>query len=91
MESPTGPVRVAFASRELAAVIVAFLGAAAGVFLLPDTQLTPDLVGSLPRHPVLVYRTYADYKGATTNAPYFQWAQHTIDFDFAAALGRGGA
>jgi hypothetical protein len=45
-------------------------------------------VGSLARHRVLIYRTADDYNDATSDAPDFPWAEHMIDFDFAAALAR---
>jgi len=79
---------VAFGSRDLAAAVVGLYGREPNVWLVPEHQLTHELVGSLTRHRVLVYRTADDYCDATANAPGFPWAERMIDFDFAAALAR---
>lgn len=86
IETPSGPAFMAFGSQELAGAVVALLGTAEGVFLLPETRLVPELVPSPTRHPVLVFRTYDDYDGAMRNAPDFPWAERIIDYDFAAAV-----
>jgi hypothetical protein len=88
VKNPIGRAFVAFASQELAAAVVVFFRRAANVYLVSESQLTPELVGSITRHRVLVYRTADDYDGATANAPDFAWAEHMIDYDFAGALAR---
>jgi hypothetical protein len=77
---------IAFADHELAGAIVALCGTAPGVFLLPETRFTPELVHSLTTHPVVVFRTYDDYDSAMSHVPAFQWAEHMVNYDFVAAL-----
>lgn len=89
IESPAGPVFMAFGSHQLAAAVAVLYGVAANVFLVPETQLTPELVGSLSQHRVVIFHTAADYDGATGNEPGFPWPDRTVLYDFAAALTRG--
>ena len=86
IESPAGPVFMAFASRDLASIFARFYGMAAGAFLLPEPQVTKQLVGSLTFHRLVIFRTVADYTGATSNDPGFPWPDRTVLYDFAAAL-----
>jgi hypothetical protein len=87
LESPTGPVFMAFASHALAVAIVQFYGTAPGVFLLPETDLPSHLVGPITTHRVVLLHTIDDYAGATGNREGFPWPDRTILYDFVAAMG----
>lgn len=45
IKNPIGPAFVAFASQELAAAVVLLFGREANVYLVPESQLTPELCG----------------------------------------------
>jgi hypothetical protein len=88
IKSPTGPVFMAFESLTLASTIVQFFGIAANAFLVPETDLSPEIVGSVGKHRVVIFRTAADYQGATGHASGFPWPDRTVLYDFEAALAR---
>jgi hypothetical protein len=82
---------MAFGSLEMASAIAAFYGVGAGVFLLPETELTAELVGSLTEQRVVVLDSARDYNGATGNEPGFPWPDRVIAYDFVGALRRQSA
>lgn len=89
IENPVGPAFMAFGSHELAEAVLLLFGAGPGVFLVSESQLSAELIGSLAHHRVVVLRTAEDYDEATANAPGFPWTERMIDYNFAAALARG--
>lgn len=85
-ESPTGPLYMAFGSRDLARTVAAFHGVAANTFLMPETQLTRELFGPLSEGRVVIFDTARDYITLTNSD--FPWPDRVICYDFAAALAR---
>ena len=88
LETPVGPVYVAFGSHELANVILKFLGAAEGVFLVSETRLVPEIVPAERTAPVVVLYEYDEYDAVMAQDPAFPWTEHIIQYDFAAAASR---
>ena len=83
-ESPTGPVFVAFDSRQMASLVVKLFGLADGVYLWEETSLTPEIVGTLGEaRVVLVREGYLELQRED-----FPWLDRVITYDFAAALAR---
>jgi len=78
LETPHGPVAQAFESEALARVVWQLYGAADGVFVLPEMKLSFGLKQKLESVPVVVYRTIADYDGATLNHPRFPWLDRLV-------------
>jgi hypothetical protein len=91
IKNPVGSAIVAFTSRELGEAVIRFRGQEASLFLVSEPQLSPELVGSLPHRRVFVYHSAADYDALAANPADFPWAEHMVDYDFAAALARGAA
>jgi hypothetical protein len=82
---------MAFESRQLAGLVILFNGIRANVFLLPETQLSSQLLAKVAQQRVVVFRTAADYNGATSNDPGFPWPDRTICYDIASAFAHGSA
>ena len=74
----------AFESESLARVVWAFYGAAEGVFVLPETRLTPELRQQLRALRVVIYRTAKDYTGATLDTPSFPWPDRLVHYGMDA-------
>lgn len=80
LETPHGRVAQAFESESLARVVWTLYGAADGVFLLPETRLTPELTHQLRTAMVVIYRTAKDYTGATLDTPTFPWLDRLVHY-----------
>ena len=80
LETPHGRVAQAFETESLARIVWGLYGAADGVFLLPETRLTPELKQQLRAVPVVIYRTMKDYSGATLDTPLFPWPDRLVHF-----------
>jgi hypothetical protein len=80
LETPIGPVAQAFESEDVAHRVWTFYGAAASVFVLSESKLTPELKFQLQTLPVVVYRTLADYNDATLSKGKFPWLDRVIRY-----------
>jgi hypothetical protein len=89
LKSPHGPVLQAFESHELANAILTFHGSAENVFLLTESALTPSLIARLAGQSIVIFRTNADYRGATGGEATFPWADRVIRYDPRSAVLRG--
>ncbi len=82
LHSPDGPVFMAFASHELAAIVANLFGMAEGVRLMPETEFPEELIAGMTSHPVVILHTGTDYTQLTGKSPDFPWPDRTILYDF---------
>lgn len=82
VDSPSGPVFVAFASHDLAAAIASLYGMAAGVRFAVETELPEEMTAGLTTHPVVFIHTMNDYTLLTSRPAEFPWADRTVLYDF---------